>query len=133
MKAIKVPVYKINPEYIIKKENAGKKPFKRLFLPAKYIKTEEYTEVPESEFYYQPRDFDHERSSYYLSYRMVKINGEINKVEESEYDQMEIIEENAKKVYLKYLYVSTYQNDNYRFYENEIDIEMSLSELKGLV
>lgn len=133
IKAIKAPIFKLNPEYVRKKDMAGKNLFKKLLLPGKYIETGEYKEVSKNEFTkvtIKGNEFSYDHDEYRLPYILVKTVAGIVK----DHDRYTRIDENeAKKVYWKYLYITTYQNDNYQFYEDDINIDETLAELDELV
>jgi hypothetical protein len=39
--------------------------------------------------------------------------------------------EDKKRYFVKYLYITTYQNDNFKFYESEVDIDAIIKQLDG--
>jgi hypothetical protein len=72
--------------------------------------------------------YDEGKKMYHLPYKKVLSGDKITN--EKDAAPTEIKASNAKEVYMKYLFVTTYQNDNYRFYEDEIDIKERLAELE---
>jgi hypothetical protein len=74
-----------------------------------------------SEYYYEGKKM------YNLPYKKVLAGDKITNEKDA---GTEIKASNTKEVYMKYLFVTTYQNDNYRFYEDEIDIKEQLAELE---
>jgi cold shock CspA family protein len=132
IKGIKVPVYRLNPEYVRKRNEAGNNIFKKLFLPSKYLKSEEYVEVRISEFSTYEVAHEYRSPSLYYKLPYLLVRTSTTKIDK-DYEFITKIEEyEAKFTYWRYLYITTYQNDNYKFYENEIDIEKTLSELNEL-
>lgn len=134
VKALKVPIYKLNPEYYKTKERAGKNIFKKLFLPEKYIRTGTFEQILEKEFEkftIQGNEFRDSRKVYELPFILVK-QSKTKNIKFDEYSTR-IDKDEAEFVYWKYLYITTYQNDNYQFYEYSIEIEEVLSQLKELV
>jgi cold shock CspA family protein len=132
-KGIKVPVYRLNPEYVRKRNEVGNNIFKKLFLPPMYLESEEYVEVRLSEFSIYERAGNEFRPSYYyyeLPYLFVRTS--TTKIDKDHQFRTIIREDEVKFSYWRYLYITTYQNDNYKFYEYEIDIEKTLSELNEL-
>lgn len=128
VKAIKAPIFQLNPEYVAKKQSAGSNIFKKMLLPEKYIMTGQSKEVSRSEF--EKVTFT-SREEYRLPYILVKTSGN-NLVKD--HNRFTFIDaDKAEKVYWKYLYVTTYQNDNYRFYEYDIDIDETRSRLNELL
>jgi cold shock CspA family protein len=134
VKAIKTPIFEKNPEYFEKKNKAGKNPFKHLFLPDEFSETGFFTEVRRSEFHtrkIEGNEFRYSYLRYELPYILVRITPKTN---EKNHNKRTIIhEDDVKFTYWKYLYITTYQNDNYTFYEYDIDIDETLSELKRVV
>lgn len=133
MKAIKAPVFKLNPAYVRKKDMAGRNLFKKLLLPDKYLETSEYKDVPKEEFNkvtIKGNEFSYDHDEYRLPYILVKTVTGIVK-DNDRYTRID--EGEAKKVYRKYLYITTYQNDNYQFFEDDINIEETLALLNELV
>src|SRR5690606_7991385 len=106
VKAIKAPIFQLNPEYVAKKQSAGSNIFKKMLLPEKYIMTGQSKEVSRSEF--EKVTFT-SREEYRLPYILVKTSGN-NLVKD--HNRFTFIDaDKAEKVYWKYLYVTTYQND----------------------
>src|SRR5690606_30932502 len=125
VKAIKAPIFQLNPEYVAKKQSAGSNIFKKMLLPGKYIMTEQSKEVSRSEFEKVTFSGNTSREEYRLPYILVKTEGNNLVKDHNRYTRIDA--DNAEKVYWKYLYVTTYQNDNYRFYEYDIDIDEARS------
>lgn len=134
IKAIKTPIYERNQEYFDKKVAAGKNPLKHILLPKKIINTALYVEVPKSEFEIRRRkggDYFSDYDEYVLPYVLIRITPTYN---EKDYSRITIINENdVKFIYWKYLYITTYQNDNYQFYEDDIDIDETTDKLNELL
>jgi cold shock CspA family protein len=125
IKSIKVPVYELNLNYVSKRATMGKNPLKWLLLPEKYKATVKKVEVPIHMF---SEYYDEGKKMYHLPYKKVLSGDKITN--EKDAGPTGIKASNAKEVYMKYLFVTTYQNDNYRFYEDEIDIKERLAELE---
>ncbi|MUK88418.1 hypothetical protein GMD78_08445 [Ornithinibacillus sp. L9] len=133
IKAIKVPVYKMNPDYVKSKERAGKNILKKLLLPEKYINAGTYKEIFIEKFEkytIQGNEFRYSRDVYELPYIFIK-QSETKDVKHDGYTRIDADE--AKFVYWKYLYITTYQNDNYKFYEHDINIEENISQINELI
>lgn len=133
IKGIMTPIYKVNPDYVRKESAAGKNIFKKLLLPTKYIDSGTKKEVAIDEFKkvtIKGNEFTYSRDVYDLPYFLVRVSTtRIDKFD----GRTRIEADDAEYVYWKYLYITTYQNDNYRFYEDEITIDEVLEELNELV
>lgn len=136
-KAIKVPIYKINPKYIQRKSSNNNRFIKAISLSFtnKYLSTGKRAIVSIKEFdkeEYTVGDQGEIRIKYVLPYTIVRLEDGKKIKDFSDTTIIKAINEEYF-IYWDYLYVKTYQNEDYRFYGFDINITEKLAELKILV
>lgn len=136
-KAIKVPIFEINPKYVQRKEMNSNKFLKTISLTftSKYLRTGKRAIVGINEFNKKTYNIPEQGGTvvkYELPYLVVKLE---NGKKKKDSNRITIIEEINEElfIYWDYLYVNTYQNENYQFYGYDINTKEKLAELNTLV